>query len=218
MESMNLWQRINAVMKDVEYLNKDDTVSAGASGSYKGISEEKVTAVVGSAMRKHGLVIFPIEQEHSRTDETIKDKYGNDKINRITTVNTKYKIINVDKPEEYEIVTSSGTGVDTQDKGVGKAMTYAYKYLLLRTFAIATGEDADKVSSEVYSDKLKCTLSEDKIKRLFSLAYNAGFDTAKVNSQIKRKFNKNVPELTDEEYEVVCAGYEKINKAGKDEN
>ena len=48
---------------------------------------------------------------------------------------------------------SSGTGVDTQDKGVGKAMTYAYKYLLLRTFAIPTGEDPDKISSAELDDR-----------------------------------------------------------------
>lgn len=33
-------------------------------------------------------------------------------------------------------------------------MTYAYKYLLLRTFAIPTGDDPDKVSSDVYTENL----------------------------------------------------------------
>lgn len=76
--------------------------------------------------------------------------YGKEKINRITTVNVTYRIVNTEKPEEYIDVSSSGTGVDTQDKGVGKAMTYAYKYMLLRTFAIPTGDDADKLSSDLY--------------------------------------------------------------------
>jgi hypothetical protein len=158
-EKFNLWQRINAVMKDVEYLNKDDNVSTGNNNSYKAISEEKVTRVVGAAIREHGLVILPIEQEHIRQDEQVKDKYGNEKTNRITTVNVKYKIVNIDNPAEFEILASGGTGVDTQDKGVGKAMTYAYKYLLLRTFSIATGDDPDKISSEEYDKNLK---GEDK--------------------------------------------------------
>ena len=58
------------------------------------------------------------------------------------------KIVNIDKPTEFEILASSGSGVDTQDKGVGKAMTYSYKYMLLKTFAIPTGEDPDKIGSE----------------------------------------------------------------------
>jgi hypothetical protein len=130
---MSVYKKIHAVMKDVEYLQKDDKVSFGNT-SYKAISEEKVTQSVRSAMLKHGLVIIPIEQEHSKEGT-------------LTSVNVKYQIVDVDTGD-FIIAVSSGTGADTQDKGVGKAMTYAYKYLMLRTFAIPTGDDPDKVSSE----------------------------------------------------------------------
>ncbi|OAJ75280.1 hypothetical protein AYJ08_05165 [Brevibacillus sp. SKDU10] len=129
---MSVYKKILAVMNDVSYLQKDDKVEFKTT-KYKAISEEKVTSAVGQAMRKHGLVIIPIHQEHIKTDQ-------------LTTVNVRYRIVDVDTGDSIEAV-SSGTGVDTQDKGVGKAMTYAYKYLLLRTFAIPTGEDPDKVSS-----------------------------------------------------------------------
>jgi hypothetical protein len=113
-----------------------------------------VTSTVRASLLKNKLVILPIHQEHSRQDESVTDKYGNQKTNRVTTVNTVYRIVNTENPEEYIDVASSGTGVDTQDKGVGKAMTYAYKYMLLRTFAIPTGEDTDKVSSDLYDAAL----------------------------------------------------------------
>lgn len=125
-------------MQDVGYLTKDDHIQFKQT-NYKAISEEKVTKTVRESLVKHGLIILPIEQEHS--------KDGN-----LSTVNVKYKIINIDNGE-YETIVSSGTGADTQDKGVGKAMTYAYKYLLLRTFAIPTGEDPDKVSSAELDEK-----------------------------------------------------------------
>lgn len=137
---MSVFKKIHAVMKDVEYLQKDDKVSFGNT-SYKAISEEKVTQSVRAAMQKHGLVIIPIEQEHSK-DGTL------------TTVNVKYQIVDIDTGDSI-VAVSSGTGVDTQDKGVGKAMTYAYKYLMLRTFAIPTGDDPDKVSSEELDFKAK---------------------------------------------------------------
>lgn len=140
-------------MKDVSYLTKDDTVSTGG-GSYKAISEEKVTSVIRESLIRHGIVIVPISQIHTRTDESLADKYGNPKISRLSTVDTQYRIQNIDDPNDYIIASSSGTGVDTQDKGVGKAMTYSYKYLLLRTFAIPTGEDPDKISSDVYTANL----------------------------------------------------------------
>lgn len=135
---LNLYQKISAVMKDVEYLSKDDAIEF-KSTKYKAISEEKVTSTVRASLIKHGLIILPIEQDHKRVDT-------------LTTVDVKYKIIDIDTGD-FEILASSGTGADTQDKGVGKAMTYSYKYLLLRSFAIPTGEDPDKVSSAELDEK-----------------------------------------------------------------
>lgn len=132
MSKAQLYQKISNVMKDVDYLQKDDQVAFGNT-NYKAISEEKVTSTVRASLIENGLVIFPIEQEHRREGT-------------LSTVDVKYKIVDVETGE-YEVLVSSGTGADTQDKGVGKAMTYAYKYLLLRTFAIPTGEDPDKTSS-----------------------------------------------------------------------
>lgn len=131
---MNIYQKMMEVMKGVTYLSKDDKVEFKTT-KYKAISEEKVTSTVRAKLIEQGLVIFPIAQSHKRQD-------------MLTTVDVTYRIVNTENPDEYVDVVSSGTGVDTQDKGVGKAMTYAYKYMLLRTFAIPTGEDPDKGYAE----------------------------------------------------------------------
>ena len=145
-----LYQKISAVMKQVDYLQKDGKVDFNKT-KYNVITEEKVTSAVRKAMVEFGLVILPIEQEHIREGT-------------LTTVNTKYKIVDIETGQ-HEIIVSSGTGADTQDKGVGKAMTYSYKYMLLRTFAIPTGEDPDKTSSAELDEKegkSTNTSSEDK--------------------------------------------------------
>lgn len=141
----NLYQKISAVMQDIQYLQKDDKVSTGASGSYKAMSEEKVTETVRKSLITNGLVILPVAQSHSRDE--LRDKEGVLK-GYLSIVDTQYKIVDVDTGQ-FELLASSGTGADSQDKGVGKAMTYSYKYLLLRTFAIPTGDDPDLVSSAV---------------------------------------------------------------------
>lgn len=140
MSKEQLYQKISAVMQDVGYLQKDDKVEFGNT-KYKAISEEKVTTAVRESLIKNKLIILPVEQEH------IKE-------GTLSTVNVRYKIIDIETGE-FEILVSSGTGADTQDKGVGKAMTYAYKYLLLRSFAIPTGEDPDKTSSAELDAKQK---------------------------------------------------------------
>ena len=166
---MNVYQKIVEVMKDVGYLQKDDTVGFGRN-QYKAITEEKVTTAVRKSLIAHGLAIVPISQKHTRDDQVVIDKDGNEKVSRLTSVDVLYQIVNVDDPEDCIVVASSGTGVDTQDKGVGKAMTYAYKYLLLRTFAIPTGEDPDKIASSEYDEQFgNDKITEREYNNLLSL-------------------------------------------------
>lgn len=201
---LNIYQKINAVMQEVEYLSKDDHVKFGTT-NYKAISEEKVTTAVRGSLVKNGLVLYPAEQEHL--------KEGN-----LSTVNVKYNLVNMDNPEESITIASSGTGVDTQDKGVGKAMTYAFKYALLRTFAIPTGEDPDKISSEEWDEKLKgkkdesskekapapvseATITEAQQKRMFAVAMG---NTELVKDVLRRHNYYKSSDVKKGEYNQIC--------------
>ena len=165
----NLHQKMLEVMKSIEYLNKDDHVSY-KNTNYRAMSEEKVTTTVRAELIKQGLVVYPIKQDVSQ-----------DGI--ITTTNTTYRMVNVDDPLDYIDIVSSGQGADTQDKGVGKAMTYSFKYLLLRTFAIPTGEDPDKIASAQIDDEEK----RAEIKRLIE---QTDTDTAKYLYSMGQHFKK----------------------------
>lgn len=234
---MNLYQRISAVMKDVEYLAKDDSVETGGGKSYRAISEEKVTSVIRASLIKNGIVIIPVSIEHARTDERVIafDKYAKkdvERVNRISSADVTYRIQNIDEPADFILAVSAGTGVDTQDKGIGKALTYAYKYLLLRTFAIPTGDDPDKVSSDVYTENLTgerdrprdqmnpdemvaklaetySTNPEDEAKRKelmaqIDAAAKNRFTREQVNAACKKKFGKTLMELpTDKMQEAL---------------
>lgn len=154
---INIFQKINEIMKNIEYLAKDDKVEFGTT-KYKAISEEKVTTAVREQLVKQGIVILPISQESTVTELIRTDK----SVNQRADVHTRYRIQNIDDKEDYIEVESNGSGVDTQDKAIGKAMTYAYKYMLLRTFAIPTGEDPDKISSAETDAKIKDEIEAKK--------------------------------------------------------
>lgn len=181
----NIYEKILAVMESIEYLNKDDAVSYGNT-KYKAMSEEKVTTTVRKELINQKLVVFPIEQTVT--------KEGN-----LTTTNTKYKMVNAENPDEYVILASSGQGADTQDKGVGKAMTYSFKYLFLRTFAIPTGEDPDKIASEKIDDdnaiaEIKRLIEEtetDTEKFLFAMSNKFGRKVKNVDDMRGKTFGKN---------------------------
>lgn len=137
---MNLIEKIAYIMTQVEYLKKDDKVEFGKT-TYKAMSEEKVTSIMHKQLADNKIVVYPVRMDHRR-----------DGI--ITHVDVIYRMVNAEDPSDYIEIASCGDGADTQDKGSGKAMTYAYKYMWLRTFAIPTGEDPDKIASAEIDDML----------------------------------------------------------------
>ena len=177
---MNIFQKINEVMKAIEYLTKDDKVEFGNT-KYKAISEEKVTTAVRKELVKQGIVIIPIMQESTVTELIKTDK----SVNQRADVHTRYRIQNIDDVNDFIEVESNGSGVDTQDKAVGKAMTYAYKYMLLRTFAIPTGEDPDKISSAETDYKMQNEIESSKV---ISEKLRKGLDSAIENNKLSDDF------------------------------
>ena len=213
MSGKNIFQRISDVMKDVQYLAKDDQIEFGKT-KYRAISEEKVTTTIRKSLITHGIVIVPVKQEHSKDGV-------------LTTVDVTYRIQNIENENDYIEAVSSGTGVDTQDKGVGKAMTYAYKYLLLRTFAIPTGEDPDKISSAELDDRFsrerKVEYIDDiKKKVLLDSLEVIGCDIESTLKYFKKKYPDTAPhsidEITLEQFTPYIKALEKKKEAMAKEN
>ena len=194
---LNLYQRIHAIMGDVRRLQKDKAVGSG-NFSYKAMSEEKVVTALREAMLRHGVVMFPIEQQHSLNDLHRE----NGKIVSLSTVDVRYKLANVDKMDEFEIIASSGTGVDSQDKGVGKAMTYSFKYALLRTFMVPTGNDPDDVHNDV--------LEKEQEKRAATQAEPVRYMTATQRDEITALLAH--PAITTEEVTKVQLALPKLTE------
>jgi len=59
----------------------------------------------------------------------------------LTELTVEFVWVNADNPEETIVCPWYGQGLDTGEKGVGKALTYAEKYFLLKFFNIPTDED-----------------------------------------------------------------------------
>ena len=208
----NIYQKINEVMKNIEYLTKDDKVEFGST-KYKAISEEKVTTAVRDQLVKQGIVIVTVEQQ-SENKELIRTEKS---VNMLTSVHVKYRIQNIDDVNDFIEVESNGTGVDTQDKGVGKAMTYAYKYMLLRTFAIPTGEDPDKISSAETDKKIENEVNNTIINKTKLDALNSSIENHKIPDieveQVLLKYNySSTSEIKMKDYMNVVQDFQKLIK------
>ena len=103
-----------------------------------------------------------VEAELVTTTTEYKGKVT-EKTNRYLRIETVYRFVNIDNPEEYIDITTYGDGIDSQDKAVGKAMTYSDKYALLKAYKIITGEDPDQFKSEEGKTEKKLTNREKVI-------------------------------------------------------
>ncbi len=140
--SLGLYKKIQDVSIEIMNLEKDMDVGSSTYG-YKAVSDIQVTIAVKKAEKKHGLVSIPIKQELI-SQETLKVQKDSksETLKFIDNIKMTVRIINLEDGN-YVDVESFGKGIDTGDKGFGKASTYARKYALLNAYKIATGEDPD---------------------------------------------------------------------------
>lgn len=134
------------LMAEIKGIDKSMTVGSG-NYSYKGVSDQSVKEILQPLMIKHGLSILPTDV-YARTTTERWEEGGKTKQSIFTEVTTKYLLLHT-SGESIQL-SGYGHGVDAQDKGAGKATTYALKYALLYTFLIPTGkiDDSDVEHSE----------------------------------------------------------------------
>lgn len=144
-------------MKDVKAVQKE---RKKVNGQYTFVSHDAVSKALHDPLTHHGVMVLPnvaeIQQNGNRT-----------------SVRLDVRFVNIDDPRDAFDVSYWGYGIDTQDKGIGKAVSYAYKYCLLKTFCLETGDDVEADLIE-YSEKdpavpkIDPVLTMDQLKEIAS--------------------------------------------------
>lgn len=160
-EGLNIYQRMLAITADMQTVAKNLLVPAGG-GKYRAVSETDVLNAVKPLEIRHGVYSYPVERrtisvdvletEERRKDYDTKQYETIRKTQFVYRIETRYRFVNVDLPNEYIDVVSYGDGIDSADKAPGKAMTYSDKYALLKAYKIQTGDDPDQDASPDYKN------------------------------------------------------------------
>lgn len=194
-----------AICKIIEEMNpiSKDKKNQQQGFAYRGIDD--VMNTLKPLLAKHKVFVTPeiIEQ---RREERQTSKGGN-LIYSICTM--KYTFYTDDGSHVSAVVI--GEGMDSGDKATNKAMSIAFKYACFQVFCIPTDEMKDPDAETPDESKpVKKTLTQNQIKRLYAIAHKANIDNDTVVEQVKKKFGCMPCELTKDQYDAVCAGYEKI--------
>lgn len=177
--SLNIHQRIHAVMSELDYIQKSERK---VNGQYRFVSHDDVTAKIHPMLVKHGIVIessvYNTKQDGNRTE-----------------VYLNVRFVNIDKPEDQFSVNSIGYGIDSSDKGPGKAISYAFKYAILKTFCLETGDDPDQDQNTHYEPP-KC--------QEFDSAIPDTYDLEDVKSYVKITADRSDKPVEDVKREAVA--------------
>ena len=186
MQMPNLYQRIIMIMSELDYVAKGDKT---VNGQYRFVSHDQVTAKVHPLLVKYRVVILP-------TVEELRQE------NNRTVVKLSIVFRNADYPEDAFFLTHYGYGIDASDKGIGKAISYAYKYALLKTFCLETGDDPDYDTKLAYEPE-KCLefesetngLPKDEKKQMRAFLKEISESSHKHVEDVKREAMKRMPDF-----------------------
>lgn len=145
---MNIFQKMSAVTAELQTVAKNLTVSTGKNITYKAVSERDIIDAVKPIEVKHGIYSYPCDRQVIESQILESEYNGNKKTTFFSRIKVTYRFVNVDKPDEFIDMVTFAEGIDAQDKGSGKAMTYADKYALMKAYKISTGDDPDQNASE----------------------------------------------------------------------
>ena len=205
-----LAQAIIKVMQEVKGMEKNSKVGGTSKNSYDGTKDQDVKEVFNRVLAENGLCILPIGiQEETKTERWMEvdtwsktnPKEMKSKQSTFTKVTTKYLLLHTSG--ESQELAGYGHGVDPQDKGAGKATTYALKNCLLYTFLTPVGKIDDTEtthSDDIDNPKTQTTKekTDDLDLQIAITAINGSktlADLQKNFNAYKKTFKDGVPEL-----------------------
>lgn len=148
-----LHQKLWEIRKQVSYLQK-----AAQGHQYNYTPSSQVLHSVRDKMDELGVLIITEildKRVHMETVETT-DRSGQPKktTTYFTELDLKVSWVNAEDPSDKIEIPWYGQGIDTAgEKGVGKALTYAEKYFILKQFNIATDRDDPDAFQRKYDDE-----------------------------------------------------------------
>ena len=153
--SLNIYQRLSNVRKTCGYIKKENE-----GYQFKYVSSSQTLGHLHNAINENGLILIP-EIVSQDLQETTNQKGNKEFFTKLSMV---FTWVNIDNPDEKIVCQWTAQGLDNAEKGIGKALTYAEKYFLLKFFNIATDKDDPDKFQEKMDNTTKKNAPVEQVK------------------------------------------------------
>lgn len=137
----NVIEALVAVSRDVDAIAKEKTANAGGSFKYRGI--EDVLSACHDPFIRYGVVVVPQVTQAEMIKHEVTRSSGKVGFDFEAQMTVNYRIYGPGGPQDFIDAPIFATGMDSSDKGTGKAMSYAYKQLMFQLLCIPTDAAED---------------------------------------------------------------------------
>lgn len=174
-----------------------------AFGKYNYRNCEDILEALKPHLKDNGLTI-----KFDDFIEMVGDRFYVKSVVTLTDIETGEVVQNAAYAREEE----SKKGMDGSQV-TGASSSYARKYALNGMFCIDDNKDSDSTNKhgkdkEDTAPAINNGINDKQIKRLYAIASKAGYDAESIKGKVKKKYNKEIKELTKAEYDHVCNGLE----------
>jgi len=203
-KDLNLFQRINLVMKSVNSVHKGATIDMGGK-SYNAVTHDDVTALLHGPITAAGIVAMPDMSDFTLETLETKSEYQGKvtvKVSYLAKIQASVTFINIDKPDERITTKCYSYAMDSSDKAMGKAYSMALKYCYLKTFMLESLDEEESRSYEndykpSYNTSSKSDLATEAqlaaIKKLYPMSYLEKLDPNTITKKQAGELISNAP-------------------------
>ena len=128
---VNLHEKLYEVGKSLDYFQK---ANSNKQQGFDYVSSTQVVTAIKRAVIEQRLLLIP------RVVLAVFHPKGTEKMNT-TEISMEFTWMDIDNPKDTLTVPWYAQGCDQHEKGVGKALTYAEKYFILKFFQVPTDKD-----------------------------------------------------------------------------
>lgn len=133
-DKRNIYQRLAAIRAEIGPMVKNEN---NQQQNFKYVGSPQVLAAMRDAMDRHGVLLVPSIAGHEIGEKTT----SSGGIQLVTHIDLLYAFVNINDPTDRVECSWYAQGIDSAEKGPGKAATYAEKYFLLKFFNVPTPKD-----------------------------------------------------------------------------